>query len=283
MSSLDRLMDPTLLVATEAFDAFITYFQEAGYSFVSPNEVLGGLTPGGRYVMATFDDGYRNNSYVLPVIRRHGVPITLFVATNYVAEQRAFWWDVVYRERSRRGTPHAEIVREQSHLKTFTHERISEYLLADFGSRALNPIEEDDRPMTVSEVQDFAANPLVHIGNHTADHAVLTGYGIDAVYEQIEKAQCALEDWTGVRPIAIAYPNGNYSEAIEAKSREAGICLGLTLDARRNAPVSGERELMHLGRFLMPRAVVDGLQYTSHRSPLALRRGVNGLVHRIRR
>jgi peptidoglycan/xylan/chitin deacetylase (PgdA/CDA1 family) len=45
-------------------------------------------------VLVTFDDGYRDNHDVaLPILRRHGVRATFFVAVDYVRERRLYWWD----------------------------------------------------------------------------------------------------------------------------------------------------------------------------------------------
>jgi peptidoglycan/xylan/chitin deacetylase (PgdA/CDA1 family) len=47
-------------------------------------------------LLVTFDDGYRDNHDVaLPILLRHGVPATFFIATDYVERRRVFWWDRV--------------------------------------------------------------------------------------------------------------------------------------------------------------------------------------------
>jgi peptidoglycan/xylan/chitin deacetylase (PgdA/CDA1 family) len=49
-----------------------------------------------RPVLVTFDDGYRDNfDIALPILRRHGIPAVFFVATDYVAHRRLFWWDKI--------------------------------------------------------------------------------------------------------------------------------------------------------------------------------------------
>jgi peptidoglycan/xylan/chitin deacetylase (PgdA/CDA1 family) len=52
-----------------------------------------------RAVMVTFDDAYRDFAQrAWPVLRRHGLPVTLFVPTAYPDHpERVFWWDRLHR------------------------------------------------------------------------------------------------------------------------------------------------------------------------------------------
>ena len=51
-----------------------------------------------RAVVVTFDDGYVDNLLVAkPVMIRHRVPGTVFVASGYVGSSREYWWDELDR------------------------------------------------------------------------------------------------------------------------------------------------------------------------------------------
>ena len=53
-----------------------------------------GDPPPARSVVVTFDDGYLDNlEQAFPVLREHGVPASLFVATGNIDTPREFWWD----------------------------------------------------------------------------------------------------------------------------------------------------------------------------------------------
>lgn len=269
---IDEVVDPTQTLSVSSLEAFIRYFRGHGYRFVSPAEIEQRLEPTGRYVLMTFDDGYYNNLRVAPVLRREGVPAVFFISTNYVAEGRAFWWDVVHRERRRRGVSSKRILEEQLALKAARHDQIERYLIEHFGPAALDPVGDEDRPMTRDELRGFVAAEGVHIGNHTADHAILTNYDHAGVRDQIERAQSDLEGMTGARPCMISYPNGNYSRDVVQGALQCGLTLGVTVDARSSAVPQTEHDRMRLGRFCFTRGYDNDSTWVKFRAPTSLKR-----------
>jgi peptidoglycan/xylan/chitin deacetylase (PgdA/CDA1 family) len=112
----------------------------------------------------------------------------------------------------------------------------------------------------------------VHIGNHTADHAILTNYSDHQVRAQIEAAQEGLETILGSRPSMISYPNGNYSASIVRIARESGLALGVTVDGRKSPARPDTAERLRLGRFCFTRGHDDEDTYRGFRSTTSPKR-----------
>ncbi len=247
------LVDPQQGITVEMFRRFIGYFQEQSYTFVSPADISQGLRPSGKYVLVTFDDGYYNNIRALPVLAAFRVPAVLFVSTDHVIQGKAFWWDVVERETQKRGTPREQVRHLFESLKRLRTAEAEAQLREQFGAGALTPVSDLDRPFTPAELRDFAKHPLISLGNHTRDHAILTNYSAAEVRAQIQGAQDDIRAMTGKPPEIIAYPNGDESPAIVDAAKSIGIHFGLGVHPGRNRlPLRpGSRDAMTLKRFTL--------------------------------
>jgi phosphopantetheinyl transferase/peptidoglycan/xylan/chitin deacetylase (PgdA/CDA1 family) len=236
-------------VTAEDFRAFVGAMLESGYAAVSPEEVDGALRGGGKHLMITFDDGYFNNTLALGVLEDFQVPATFFISCGNVWEQKAFWWDAYRHELAKAGVSAREQQVKIRTLKALAPDGIDDYLQAHFGKAVLHPHSDADRPFTPDELRDFARSKWVHLGNHTRDHAILTNCGMQEIGRQIRGCQQSLRELTGQAPIAIAYPNGNFSQEIVGASLAAGLRLGFTALPHRNKLPLAARDRMTLGRF----------------------------------
>lgn len=246
-------VDPQQCITVDHMRQFLSYFKAAGYEFIGSDQLDSKLSFDTNYVLITFDDGYYNNTRMLDLLNEFDVPAVFFIATGNVQNQECFWWDVVHRERHRQGWSHREISREQKALKKQHHDEIHRQLITTFGDDCFQPWSDIDRPMTCSELQQFSAHPLVHIGNHTSDHFILDNYPAHEVVAQITGGQRALEEMLDFSPEILAYPNGNYSvEAIRC-AKEIGLKYAVTLNKHKNyLPFQWDSDnAFMLGRFTL--------------------------------
>lgn len=245
-----NIIDPSLAITTGEFREFLEYFLEQHYTFLSPKDNVCALQPG-NYMMVTFDDGYANNRLALPLLEEYRVPAVFFLATGHIERGVCFWWDVLHRERTRRGAPAHEIRRERRALKNLRNQQIEGYLRRAFGARCLEPVGDLDRPFTPGEIAALSTRTGVWWGNHTVNHARL---GTCAGAEASEEIRVSGE-WIGrvggTMPAIIAYPGGSYSDETVAISRSLGLKVGLTTAARKNRFPLDDRRIMRLGRFAL--------------------------------
>ena len=241
-------IDPHERATPERLARLIGYLRGHGYRFVSAREIDAGLPGGATYAHLTFDDGFANNLALVDLLAREQAHATVFPSVAHVRGGGAYWWNVVYRERARRGQ-RPSVAAEYAHLRGLTSRKVDEYLLATFGPDALRPAGDVDRPLTVEELRQLAGSPWIEIGNHTMTHAILPNHSRREASEEIGGAQRWLEEQLGEAPFFIAYPNGDANPEITAAAQRQGLSLGATVSPALNRlPVSAE-ERTPLGRF----------------------------------
>ena len=67
----------------------ILEYQQKGYTFVP----IDALPKNGRWICVTFDDGYRDNyTLAYPLLKRLGIPFTVYVSTGFIDNKQEMWW-----------------------------------------------------------------------------------------------------------------------------------------------------------------------------------------------
>ncbi len=223
-----------------------------------------------RAAVITFDDGYADNhAEALPVLRRHGLTATFFVATGFLDGGR-MWNDTLIEAIRRcpsdrldlRGTP-AESAGPLVLGDAATRRRaidavlaVTKYLEPNERERCVQAIADrcaaslpDDLMMTSPQVRDLVQQGMT-VGAHTVHHPILARLDRKAIRREIAESRAALERITG-RPIDLfAYPNGkpgvDYNERAVAVVRELGFRAAVS--TRWGAGRAGD-DLFELPRF----------------------------------
>lgn len=242
--------DPQNNLSISQFQDFIEYFLENNYRFVGPKDLLQTYSDPKPLIMLTFDDGYFNNSLALPILDKYKVPASFFITTRNVTENKSYWWDIIYKYRSKQGITKEMIHKEQASLKKFKSDYIDSYIHRHFGTESILPWSDIDRPLTPSELKTMATNPFVSIGNHTHNHAILTNYTDEEVEKELVECNNCLKDILGYEPVITAFPNGNYNENILSIVKALGFRFAFTTYNDINLTHFPETGLVKLNRFM---------------------------------
>jgi len=208
-----------------------------------------------RSVLVTFDDGYRDFAeHAWPILKRHGIPVTLFVPTGYPGDpDKAFWWDRLYGALVSTGprgpiaTPAGDLPlataadrlqafrRLRGHLHALSHEEAMG--LVDEVCAALTAPTPDSAVLGWPELRALAADGVV-LAPHSRSHPLLDRLPREAVREEIVGSLEDLEREIGVAPPVFAYPAGAQDAYVARILEEAGFELAFattrgTNDLRR--------------------------------------------------
>jgi len=92
----ETLPNRNFYIDLDFFDRLLTYLRRTGWDIVTIEEALlrtSRADSEDRFVNFSVDDGYRDTyELVVPLFRRHGVPITLYVTTGIPDRTIPLWW-----------------------------------------------------------------------------------------------------------------------------------------------------------------------------------------------
>jgi peptidoglycan/xylan/chitin deacetylase (PgdA/CDA1 family) len=176
-----------LSVSAEAMEQHVTDLLRRGYRGVTAGEVIAGRR---RDLHVTFDDAYTSVLNAVPVLRRLGVPATVFACSSYAADGRPL--DVPEVAQRLAAAP--------DEMKTLDWDGLRD--LADQGTE---------------------------IGSHTVTHRHLPGLTDVELEHELVSSRLELEDELGRPCRFLAYPFGDENERVREAARRAGyeVAFGL--------------------------------------------------------
>jgi O-antigen/teichoic acid export membrane protein/peptidoglycan/xylan/chitin deacetylase (PgdA/CDA1 family) len=226
-------------------------------------------------VVVTFDDGFADNyDNAFPILRRFGIPATMFLATGYIDSQRKFWYEDLCRAilttRVERAVlpgigpitfgsiaSRREIVKQLLRwLKSVPDverrgalQRLHEQLevAADpSGGKALSG------QMTWAQIREMSACGI-EFGSHSVSHPVLSMVEPALLDQELTVSKRQIEDATGKPVHTLAYPVGDkdaFNDSVRAAARLAGYRAGISY-------ISGMDDPRHWDRFAIRRLQIE--------------------------
>lgn len=221
----------------------------------------------------TFDDGYADNRTVaLPILERHGLSATFFIATGYLDGGR-MWNDTIIEgirgsqaktldlgniQGSENGgmnlLPISTVVEKRTaiqtilgnikHLSPEDREAASRAIATRCGTML-----PDDLMMTTEQVKEMRHAGML-IGAHTVSHPILAKLGVAGARREISESKQTLERVLGEEISLFAYPNGKPDSDFQIKDSDIVRDLGFKMAVTTAWGVADkDSDMMHLPRF----------------------------------
>jgi peptidoglycan/xylan/chitin deacetylase (PgdA/CDA1 family) len=223
-------------------------FCKAHFDLITPADLPEVLGRGrGRYILITFDDGYRDNYEVaFPILQGERAPATFFVATGFIDSPRIAWWDEIawmVRRSERRwvrvrpwldapvrfdADREAAVRSLLRTYKTVSVHATSAYLddIAEAtGSGRYDSQQDGHTWMTWDMLRQMRASGMI-VGGHTVNHLVLARAPREVQLDEIETCAGRLAAELSEPMRYFSYPVGG-SEAFNAATRECLTEVGV--------------------------------------------------------
>ena len=202
----------------------------------------GTLAP--RAAAITFDDGYLDNHAVaLPLLRRHGMPATFFIASDFLDGGMMFNDAIIASIReTRRATLDLSALGLGVLPVSNVEQRRDALHRVIAAVKYLEPAERDRAVQSLHQVASTApaGDPMMKrrhladllsagmaIGAHTCSHPILSRLADPLALREIRDSKQRLESELGVEVPLFAYPNGrpgtDYTAAHAAMVRACGF------------------------------------------------------------
>jgi peptidoglycan/xylan/chitin deacetylase (PgdA/CDA1 family) len=216
-----------------------------------------------RSVVITFDDAYRDFAeHAWPILRAHGLPVTLFVPTAYPDRHGAvFWWDRVYQlvERSvpdgRLETPIGTLDVSSAEARRAAISALRTWVRVGPHEPAVAALEEmaAERGLVAGPSPTLGWAELralssegVAIAPHTRTHPFLDRVSIDVARDEIVGSLHDVHREIGSVRRVFSLPGGQFSTAVIDLLRAEGFEIAFT--TRRGVNRFGSDDWLQLKR-----------------------------------
>lgn len=243
-----------LRVTPRFLETIVLHTRKAGFDIISLDEVPERLEERRQrpFAVFTLDDGYRDNrDHAYPIFKRHDVPFTIYVPSDYGDGEGDLWWlnleTVIGRQDHvslcmdgvARTFP-AATTNEKNRAYDAIYwwlrrqpENVTRELVAELSVRAGHDPKAFGRTMIMGwdELRELAADPLVTIGGHTKGHYAVARLSEEEARDEIVGGARRIEQELGRPCRHFSFPYGDELAATErdfALAREAGFLTAVT-------------------------------------------------------
>lgn len=228
----------SLEVSPKQLEETILFYKKSGYRFISLDDLYDNLqaeNAADKFVVFTFDDGYKDNlTHAYPILKKHVVPFTIYVTTNFPDHKAILWWylleNVILKNEqvcfSWEGVEHlvdCKSIKSKEtafdQLRTFINQRFQQSNYLELLMTVLNKNEEDlyayskSLALNWEEIKLLSADPLCTIGAHTVNHFPLSRLSEKELKFEIQTSKERIENFIEKPVDHFAYPFGKSSEA----------------------------------------------------------------------
>lgn len=235
------------------FEKEIPYLKK-NFQILSMDEVVQRMKAGVGFdrpsVAITFDDGYLDNyTLAYPVLRKHGVPATIYLTTSLIGTNGRTWPDQIehallqtnrdyfampellgekqisIRTNEEKRAVCIELASRLKSIPDVSRKKLLNDIFEGLGMNGSNPSPGMRMMLNWDEVREMAANGIT-FGSHSHTHPILSKMPLEEAKDEILISKTTIEQQLGMEVKHFAYPNGraeDFSEELREYCREIGF------------------------------------------------------------
>lgn len=223
-----------LKVAPDFLENLIIFYKKRNINFYSLEEVA--LSLKGKcnlkepFVCLTFDDGYEDNFLnAYPILKRHNVPFTIFISSDFPDKKAILWWysleDLVlnndFIELADGSSFECKTLKDKNNTFLNIREKILNLdqsnlehdlneLFTNYSIDWFKPVRE--LSLSWEQIEKINHDPLCSIGGHTVSHIRVNTLSHEMASYEISEGIRRLENRLNSKINTFAFPYGSASE-----------------------------------------------------------------------
>lgn len=234
----------------------------------------------GKYLVITFDDGYKDNyTQAFPILKRHNVPACFFIATSLIGNKKLPWWDrIAYNYKTNK----FKSIKLSSWDSTVKHNGDDREFVRDI--LAATKISPDPIEVQLNEIehlfplegelptQEFLSwenleEMIQHgmdVGAHSHNHEILANLSQDEIIYELTHSKMLIEQHLPYQVSSFSYPvgsQGTYNESVTRALVDCGYDIAFNFQPGINVSIGENR--YDLRRFsIEPSTTIHSLKNT---------------------
>jgi peptidoglycan/xylan/chitin deacetylase (PgdA/CDA1 family) len=206
------------------------------------------------FACITFDDGFKDNiEYAAPILKKYNCPASFYIGTNLVDKDIPTWTHLYdhlfYKTKKKSLALHSSYLTNEYNqtinlpsdrarnkfrkqlfpeLKKMPHRELQN-ILAQISGQFNDVSPPKNYMMNWDEVNQLKNDNFV-IGSHTKTHPLLSTIDDDFLLKELKDSADRIREMTGVQPVSLSYPIGDYSIKVKQATQGAGYKIGLAVN-----------------------------------------------------
>ncbi len=255
-----KYIEPGMYVSTKTFEKHMRFISE-NFNPISLGEILK-IKNFKNSVAVTLDDGWRDNYiYAFPILKKFGIPATIFFTSNLVGKSEWFWTDRIayylnvvgrcepefkatffkilgidYNRFSTKSMMHCALKVHRKDvdtvIKRLKNKSVSELReIMEQIDELMKPFSEKINSKRIwlswNEIEEMYRQG-VSFGCHTHNHIILTKTTMDEVKKELEACKSALYEHLDQDVLMFSYPNGDHNQKVREIVKDHGFHIAVT-------------------------------------------------------
>lgn len=196
------------------------------------------------YAAINFDDGYMDNYlHAYPILKKHQVPATIFLSTDFIGKGHVFWWDKIFNIVFSSGCDRINFDIDSRQFAFRLNGRVQNEDAADYINKLLMEKDEEEMGRIIEgfrirqgfekriepsvmlgwgEIKEMAKDNI-SFGSHGKTHRNLCSLKDEDVHKELIESKKELEKNLSLRVNGFCYPFGIFDKRVKALVKEAGF------------------------------------------------------------